>query len=62
MTRSPLGISRNPSWRPGSHDAMMPRRTRTRTRAVMKMTANGKALGQTFDYHPEWDAPARAHA
>lgn len=35
-------------------DAMMP--------PIMKMTANSKALGQTFDYHLEWDAPARANA
>jgi hypothetical protein len=53
MTRSPLGISWKPSWWPDSHDAMMP--------PIVKMTANGKALGQTFDWHLEWDAPARAY-
>jgi FAD-dependent urate hydroxylase len=35
-------------------DAMMP--------PIMKMTANSKALRETFDYHLEWDAPARANA
>jgi 2-polyprenyl-6-methoxyphenol hydroxylase-like FAD-dependent oxidoreductase len=35
-------------------DAMMP--------AIMKMTADSKALRRTFDYHLEWDAPARAAA
>jgi FAD-dependent urate hydroxylase len=37
-----------------ARDAMMP--------PIMKMTANSKALRQTFDYHLEWDAPARANA
>lgn len=35
-------------------DAMMP--------PIMKMTADSKALRQTFDYHLEWDAPARVTA
>lgn len=35
-------------------DAMMP--------PIMKMTANSKALRQTFDYHLEWDTPAHSNA
>ena len=53
MTRSPLGISRKQSWRPGSHDAVM--------RPIMKMTASSKALGQTFYYDLEWDPQAYYH-
>jgi FAD-dependent urate hydroxylase len=34
-------------------DAMLP--------PILKMTADSKALRQTFDYHLDWDAPAYAH-
>lgn len=35
-------------------DAMLP--------PILKMTADSKALRQTFDYHVDWDAPIRATA
>jgi len=35
-------------------DAMMP--------TIMKMTADSKAIRQTFDYHIEWDARTPAAA
>lgn len=34
-------------------DAMLP--------SILKMTADSKALRQTFDYHLEWNAPSYAH-